>query len=186
VIEFFIYTLDEEPIDIGKLKSTLHDVGWTTHVLRGWLGQAGAEIVKGGALQDDDSTIGYRNSELNSSLFQRAVTDADLPQLREWVNDSRMGYAMWMSRPFTFAEHSEFESLDDAREQMGDEYADCLSRAKRQYIVTNCIDPEFGAAAMGAVAFLAKGIVEDPQLGISISAPSNVSVVADFLSQWPT
>jgi hypothetical protein len=186
MIEFFIYTIEPAPIDVAALSRTLRQAGWVTHTLRGWLGGTPVEVVTHGTLRDDDSIIGYREADTRSHAFELAIAERDMPKLKQWVYDGQLGYAMWSTRAFKFSEHSEFESLEVARDQMGNQYADFLNRASRQYIVTNCIEPEFAASAMGAVALLATGLIEDPQAGICIPAPANVSEVADFLTKWPT
>ena len=186
MIEYFIYTKEAAPVDVPAFERTLREAGWVAHVLRGWLGSAGLEPVTIGELRDDDSTIGYRSDHPLADEFQHAIHERELSKLEQWVRVDQLGYAMWFSSEFSLAEHMEFESLADAREQMGDDYADFLQGSKRHYIVTNCNDPEFGAAAMGAVAFLRDGLIEDPQSGISIPSPASVSDLADFLSQWPS
>ena len=185
MIEYFIYTIEPVPIDIAPLSRILRQAGWVTHTLRGWLDGL-VEDVTQGTLQDHDSTIGYSEADPRSHAFERAITERDMPSLEQWVDDGQLAYLMWSTRAFNFAEHSEFESLESARDQMGNHYADFVSQASRQYIVTNCTAFEFAASAMGAVALLATGLVEDPQIGICIPAPANVSEVADFLAKWPT
>lgn len=184
MIEFFIYTLDPTPVDVPSLNSVLAEGDWISYVVRGWL-EGTFDVVTAGELHDDDVSIGYRAEDPRKEGFAQAINHKKVDALKQWIYEAELGYLMWLHRAFTFSDHSEFDSLEAARTQMGKAYAHFVVKAKRQYTVTNCPEPGFAAASMGAVAFLKDGIVEDPQLGISLPAPANASDLANYLGNWP-
>ena len=54
MIEFFVYVRDPTPVEIASLKSTIRQAGWIVHVVRGWLGSNGFDLISDGELEDDD------------------------------------------------------------------------------------------------------------------------------------
>jgi hypothetical protein len=70
-------------------------------------------------------------------------------------------------------------------EAMGEQYAEHVARTKCRYVVTNCTDMEFTAVLLGTIALLREGLIEDPQMGISIGAPTHESELPSYLRQWP-
>lgn len=185
MIEYFIYAKDATQVDIASLKQTMREAGWIVHVVRGWLGAGGFDLLSTGQLQDEDSTFGWRKENPMSSQFEVALSRRDRPSLESWTYDGRIGYAMWTAcRPFEFGNHSQFESVDDARAQMGEAYAKHVSKTQCMYVVTNCPEMEFAATVMGAVALMKNGLIEDPQMGTSILPPKAASQLANFLEQW--
>lgn len=186
MIEYFVFCEDVRPMQIADLAAASQDAGWSLRVARNWLAPDGFQLIDDGNLDHDDVTIGWPNDSGLASDFDAALSHGDRKRLDDWIYNYQLGCAMWSIQvPFTFAEHSEFESLDDAREQMGDQYADCLQKTRCMYLVTNCPHMEFTAIAMGAVAILRNGIIEDPQSGSSIPAPEKLSELSTFLKSWP-
>jgi hypothetical protein len=185
MIEYFIYTVDERPVEISALKGALYEAGWSMYAIRNWYDRERLELVTDGELQDGDWTIAHRNGDPLSTDVERALADKDVRALEKWIDLSLISFATWSSEEFSL-EKSGIESLDDVREQMGDMVADFFTKARGQYTVQHGIDPEFGAAGLGAVAMLRTGIVIDPQLGLVLKAPASVSEVARFIDQWST
>jgi hypothetical protein len=185
MIEYFIYTVDEAPVDIAAIVDSLRESGWSTYIVRDRYDHARQRVVSDGQLQSGDWIIAHRLDDVLAAEVRQVLGAKDLSSIAQWIDDGTVSFATWEIREFHFDSHSEFESMDDARLQMGDDYANFLSRAKRKFIVEHGVDPEFGAAALGAVAMLANGIVEDPQLGKVFSAPANQSEVARYIDRWP-
>jgi hypothetical protein len=186
MIEYFLFCADDQLIDLSTLVATVNGAGWSLHVLRNWFGSDALQLVADGVLQEGDAMCGWPQNADLASKFDAGLRAHDRKQLKDWIYNSQIGFAIWaIDSPFQFATHAEFESLDDAREQMGDRYADHLNRTKCRYVVTNCPDMEFTAIIMGTIAFLRDGMVEDPQLGVCIAAPSSTSELPTYLQRWP-
>lgn len=185
MIEYFLFCADDRPLQIAELATTLRDVNWSLHVARNWFVSEGIQLAQDGPLSNDDVTLGWPNDSQLATDFAAAVSCGNRKQVDEWIYDCQIGSGMWAAQlPFAFAEHGEFDSLDNAREQMGGQYVDHLSRSKVMYQVTNCPHMEFTAIIMGAAALLRKGMIEDPQLGLSIPAPDGVSQLTTYLDSW--
>ena len=185
MIEFFLFCADDRRLPVAEIMSTLRDAGWSLRVARNWLGSDGFQLIDDGYLDTNDVTIGWPNDSDLASEFDTALSRGDRKQLDKWICDYQLGYAMWaFQSPYNFTEHSEFGSVEDAREQMGEQFADHLAQTKCMYLVTNCPHMAFTAIVLGAAAMLRNGMIEDPQMGSCIPAPRNASELSIFLETW--
>lgn len=186
-LDYYVFCADDRPISIVELAAMLGDAGWSLRVVRDWLGPEGFHVVEDGGLTPNDLTIGWLTDDALSPRFDAALRAGDREQIECWFRDFQLGKAMWsIKTPFDFDEHADWESLADAREQMGDQYANHLARTTRMYHAMYPPLMEFTAVIMGAVALLRDGMVEDPQNGSYVFPPSTASDLARFLEQWPT
>lgn len=188
MIEYSVFCADNRPLPFPDLAATLGEAGWSVRFVRDWLGPEEFYLVESGDLADGDTMIGWLRGNALSLQFDDALRAGDRQKIKHWIfNEPQLGKAMWsIDSPFVFDEHSGFDSLDDAREVMGDQYADHLARTTCMYHVDACPLFEFTAVVMGAAALLRDGMAEDPQEGIAVFPPSNVAGLANFIDEWPT
>jgi len=185
MIEYFLFCADERPVEIAELSDVLRQAGWNLRVVRNLWAEAGdLQLVEQGPLEDSHITLGWTSDFREATNIEKAILDSDRKSLEEWSLEWQLGLVNWMIRPnFDLAKHSEFGSLENAREQMGDVYADHLAITKQQLIAFNCPELEFASTIMGAVVMLRRGIIEDPQMALCIPAPKNVAELASYLDK---
>jgi hypothetical protein len=192
--EYFLYATQLEPPLIEAIRENAALAGWKLLVARDWKDWSSYSLIDRGYLQNNDLTVGWMFRWPEGLLDDgtppapRDVEDAlqtrDRERIEELIRLFEIGAASWIvDRPFEIGSHLEFGTIQDARNRMGNAYADHVQKAKCKYTVLNCEHAGFQRLVMGCVASLTDGILEDPMSAVAAFPPKDPRQLAALVAK---